>query len=49
MLHNETLNLIPLNEYEKVCNSCTIYIILFAVFFIASISLALFLFIFIDI
>ena len=39
MLYNETLNAIllnttPLNDYKKVCGSCTIYIVLFAVFFI---------------
>ena len=39
MLHNETLNVIPLNDYEKVCHSCTIYIVLFAVFFITSICI----------
>ena len=26
ILHNETLDVIPLNDYKKVCNSCTIYI-----------------------
>ena len=40
MLHNETLNVIPLNDYEKVCNSCTMYIVLFAVFFITSICIS---------
>ena len=30
MFHNETLNVIPLNVYKKVCNSCTIYIVLLA-------------------
>ena len=40
MPHNETLDVIPLNVYKKVCNSCTIYIVLFAVFFIASISIS---------
>ena len=35
MLYNETLDVISLNAtvlnvYKKVCNSCTIYIILFA-------------------
>ena len=40
MLHNETLNVIPLNDYKKVCNSCTIYIVLFAVFFITSILIS---------
>ena len=42
MLCNETLggiplNTIPLNAYKKVCNSYTIYIVLFAIFFITSI------------
>ena len=41
MLHNETLNVIPLNVYKKVCNSCTIYIVLFAVFFITSICISI--------
>ena len=41
MLYNETLNAIlpnsiPLNDYKKVCGSCTLYIVLFAVFFITS-------------
>ena len=26
ILDNETLDVIPLNVYKKVCNSCTIYI-----------------------
>ena len=42
MLHNGTLdvislNTIPLNVYKKECDSCTIYIVLLAVFFIMSI------------
>ena len=41
MPHNETLNVIPLDvvplkDYKKVCTSCKIYIVLFAVFFITS-------------
>ena len=45
MLHNETLNVISLNTislnvYKKVCNSCTIYIVLFAAFFITSICIS---------
>ena len=45
MLHNETLNVIPLdaiplNDYKKVCSSCTIYIVLFAVFFITNICIS---------
>ena len=41
MLHNETLDVIPLNDYKKVCNSCTIYIILFSVLFITSIRISI--------
>ena len=45
MLHNETLNAIllntiPLNDYKKVCGSCIIYIVLFAIFFIRSICIS---------
>ena len=40
MLHNETLDVIPLNDYKRVCNSCTIYIVLFAVFFIISVCIS---------
>ena len=29
---NETLNIIPLIVYEKVCDSCVLYIVLFVVF-----------------
>ena len=37
MLYNETLDAVSLdaillNDYKKVCNSCTIYIVLFAIF-----------------
>ena len=31
-----TLNAIPLNDYGNVCNSCTIYIVLFGIFLIIS-------------
>ena len=40
LLHNETLDMIPLNVYKKVCNSYTIYIVLFAVFFVTSIYIS---------
>ena len=33
---NETLDLIPLNVYKEVCNSCMVCIVLFAVFLITS-------------
>ena len=44
MIYNETLdvislNTIPLNVYKKLCNSCTIYIVLLAVFFIITICI----------
>ena len=44
MLYNETLdvvslNAIPLNVYQKVCGSCTLYIVLFALFFTTSICI----------
>ena len=39
MIFNGTLNVIllnaiPLNDYKKVCGSCTLYIVLFAVFLV---------------
>ena len=37
MVYNETLNTIPLNDYKKVCGSCTLYIVLFVVFSVTSI------------
>ena len=40
ILHNETLDVIPLSDYKKVRNSCTIYIVLFPVFFITSICIS---------
>ena len=44
MIYNETLDAtssdaILLNNYTKKCNSCTIYIVLFAVFFITFICI----------
>ena len=44
-LYNETLdvisfNAIPLNVYKKVCGSCTLYNVLFAVFFVTSICIS---------
>ena len=40
MLHHETLDVMPLNDYKKVCNSRTIHIVLSAVFFITSICIS---------
>ena len=40
LLNKIPLDAIPLNVYKKVCNSCTIYIVLFAVFFITSICIS---------
>ena len=39
MLHNETLNAIPLNVYKKACNSCIVHIVLFAIFLIRNICI----------
>ena len=39
MLYNETLDVIPLNIYKKVCRSCMVYILLFVVFLITSICI----------
>ena len=39
LMLNETLDVIPLNDYKKICNSCTIYLVLFAVFDIKSICI----------
>ena len=38
MIYNKTVNVIPLNA--KLCNSCTIYIALFVIFLIISISIS---------
>ena len=35
MIYNKTLN-----DYEKICSSCTVYIGLFVIFFILSISIS---------
>ena len=35
MIYNTTLN-----DYEGLCNSCTIYIVLFVIFFITSITIS---------
>ena len=40
MIYNETLDEIPLNDYKKVWGSCTLYTVLFAVFFITSICIS---------
>ena len=39
MLYNETLDVILLNVYKKVCSSCMIHIVLFVVFLITSICI----------
>ena len=38
MIYNETLNKIPLNDYE--CGSCTLYIVLFVVYLVAIIAIS---------
>ena len=39
ILYNKNFNAIPLNVYKKVCNSCTVYIVLFVIFLITSICI----------
>ena len=36
MIYNETLDEILLNDYKKVCNSYTLYIVLFVIFLVIS-------------
>ena len=47
MIYNETLNAISLNVYKKVCGSCTLCIVLFAVLLVTGASLVLFLYTFV--
>ena len=35
MIYISTLNVIPLNDYGKICNSCRVYIVLVIVFVIS--------------
>ena len=37
MIYNGILNAIPLNNYGKVCSSCTIYTVLLVIYFIINI------------
>ena len=37
---NKTIYNSSLNVYEKICSSCTVYIVLFVIFFIISISIS---------
>ena len=45
MLYNETLDVIP-SSYNKTCDSFVVYIILFSVFLIVSISMAIYVYFF---
>ena len=45
MLYNETLDVIPSSD-NKTCYSCVVYIILFSVFLIISISMAIYIYFF---
>ena len=40
IISNSILNAIPLNDYRKKCNSCTVYIVLLAIFLIKRISIS---------
>ena len=45
MLYNETLDIIPSRD-NKPCYSCVVYIILFSVFLIISMSMAIYVYFF---
>ena len=47
MLCNETLDVIPSSD-NKTCDSCVVYIILFSVFLIISISMTIYVYFFIS-
>ena len=47
MLYNETLDIISSNDNNKTSGSCIVYIILFSVFLIISISMAIYAYFFI--
>ena len=36
MIYDENLNTVQLNDYKKVCGSCTLYIVLFVLFLVTS-------------
>ena len=40
MIYNGTLNVIPLNDYRKICNPYTVYIVLLVMFLIVSIGIS---------
>ena len=40
MIYNSTLNAVPLNDYRKIHNSCTAYIVLLGICFIISTSIS---------
>ena len=40
MIYNGTLSTIPLNDYGKISNSCTVYIVLLVMFLVVSISIS---------
>ena len=40
MIYNSTLNAILLNDYGRICHSCTVYILSLAIYFIVSISIS---------
>ena len=40
IIYNSTLNAIPLNDYGKIYNPCTLWIVLLIIFFIISVSVS---------
>ena len=46
MLYNETLNIISSSDNNKTSDSCIVYIVLFSVFLIINVSMAIYLYFF---
>ena len=46
MLYNENLDIISSSDNDKTSNSCIVYIVLFSVFLIINISMAIYIFFF---
>ena len=47
MLYNETLDIISSSDNDKTSNSCIVYVVLFSVFLIINISMAIYIYLFI--
>ena len=48
MLYNKTLDIISSSDNDKTSNSCIVYIVVFSVFLIINISMAIYIYFFIS-